>query len=83
MLDVNPHHAELGRGDSQNIIDARWIDLSTGLFTDITGLSERQPKEELGVWSCKDFYRYHVQDVYPLQGSEFESVNASVPHNAS
>jgi hypothetical protein len=40
LLDINPHHTERIRGDGQNVIDARWIDVRNGLFVDITGLSE-------------------------------------------
>ncbi|KAF3070414.1 Protein MNN4 [Daldinia childiae] len=31
LLDVNPHHTDLARGNGANIIDARWIDTGTGL----------------------------------------------------
>ncbi|KXX79994.1 Protein MNN4 [Madurella mycetomatis] len=38
LLDVNPHYAEAGRRQGRNVIDARWIDLDTGMFVDITAL---------------------------------------------
>ena len=38
FLDVNPHYVERIRGDGENIIDARWIDVRNGLFIDITGI---------------------------------------------
>jgi hypothetical protein len=71
---------ERGRGDGMNIIDARWIDTETGLFIDITGLSETRPDTDPGVWSCKNDHRYSVQDLYPMRESVFEGVPARVPY---
>ncbi len=81
MLDVNPHHADRSRGEGQNVIDARWIDLSNGMFIDITGLAEREPDREPGIWSCKNFHRYRTTDLYPMRQSEFEGVPATVPYS--
>lgn len=81
LLDVNPYHRRTDRGDGQNVIDARWIDLSNGAFVDITGLSERQPDRRPGVWSCKDFHKYHTEDLFPLRRTEFEGMPATVPFN--
>lgn len=36
LLEVNPHFVDLSTNDKHNVIDARWIDTSTGLFIDIT-----------------------------------------------
>ncbi|KAJ4316673.1 mannosyltransferase [Neodidymelliopsis sp. IMI 364377] len=36
LLEVNPNFVETSTADRQNVIDARWIDTSTGLFIDIT-----------------------------------------------
>ena len=36
LLEVNPHHTDASTGDTLNRIDARWIDVHTGLFIDIT-----------------------------------------------
>jgi hypothetical protein len=81
MLDVNPHHVMRDRGDGQNVIDARWIDLSNGMFIDITGLAEREPERSPGIWSCKNFHRYRTTDLYPMRQSEFEGVPATVPYS--
>lgn len=78
LLDVNPHHVELTRGDWSNIIDARWIDMDNGMYIDITGLRERE-KRRPGDWSCKNKHRYATQDLWPLRVSEFEGVPARVP----
>jgi len=81
LLDVNPHHVERGRGDGMNVIDARWIDTSNGMFIDITGLAEREPTADPGIWSCKNFHRYRTRDLYPMRESEFEGVIATVPYS--
>ncbi|KAI1765884.1 LicD family-domain-containing protein [Hypoxylon sp. FL1150] len=79
LLDINPFHGAVGRGNGANIIDARWIDTSTGLFVDITGLAEREAAEKPGVWSCKNAHRYRTMELYPLRRTEFEGMPAAVP----
>lgn len=80
LLDVNPHHGELTRGDGMNIIDARWIDMDNGMYIDITGLRERELQRP-GEWTCKNRHRYATQDLWPLRLSEFEGVPARVPYS--
>ncbi|KAL1879396.1 hypothetical protein VTK73DRAFT_7033 [Phialemonium thermophilum] len=80
LLDINPHHVERTRGDGMNVIDARWIDISNGMFIDITGLAERDPMSNPGIWSCKNYHRYRTQDLYPMRETEFEGVTATVPY---
>lgn len=36
QLEINPYFEHRGRDDTLNVIDARWIDMQTGLFIDIT-----------------------------------------------
>jgi hypothetical protein len=69
------------RGDGANIIDARWIDTRNGLFIDITGLAETHPDTKPGIWSCKNYHRYHTSELYPLRETIFEGVPAKVPYN--
>ncbi|CAK7203045.1 mannosyltransferase [Sporothrix eucalyptigena] len=80
LLDINPNHG-LPRGDGLNIIDARWIDTSNGMFIDITGLAEREPKRSPGIWSCKNFHRYRTRELYPMRETEFEGVPATIPYS--
>jgi hypothetical protein len=80
LLDVNPWIWQRDRGDGMNIIDARWIDVQNGLFIDITGLSETHPDSKPGVWSCKNYHKYRVTDLYPMRESVFEGVSAKVPY---
>lgn len=39
FIDVNPHFMNVLDGDSANLIDARFIDLHTGMYVDITALT--------------------------------------------
>lgn len=36
LLEINPHYKDSSTQDKHNVIDARWIDTTTGLFIDIT-----------------------------------------------
>ncbi|KAF2840287.1 hypothetical protein M501DRAFT_1015349 [Patellaria atrata CBS 101060] len=80
LLDVNRWAWQRERGDGQNIIDARWIDMRNGLYIDITGLSETQPDIHPGIWSCKNFHRYKTTELYPMRESIYEGVPALIPY---
>lgn len=80
LLDVNPHHVDVTRGDGKNIIDARWIDMANGMFIDITALRERDPAAP-GVWSCKNAHRYASQDLWPMRLTDFEGARVRVPYS--
>ncbi|KAL4816297.1 LicD family-domain-containing protein [Aspergillus spinulosporus] len=79
LLDVNPWARQRDRGKGLNIIDARWIDMQTGLYIDITGLSKLN-KEKPNEWGCKNNHNYMLSDIYPLRASFFEGVAAKVPY---
>ncbi|OQD78519.1 hypothetical protein PENDEC_c001G01347 [Penicillium decumbens] len=78
LLDVNPWSRQRERGQGHNIIDARWIDIHTGLYIDITGLSRLEP-DHPDIWQCKNFHKYRLKDIYPLRWTTFEGVPAKVP----
>ncbi|KAL8712758.1 MAG: hypothetical protein Q9220_002966 [cf. Caloplaca sp. 1 TL-2023] len=80
LLDINPASVERERGNGNNIIDARWIDTSTGLYIDITGLTETHPDDQPGVWVCKNYHRYRTTDLYPMRETMYEGVTAKVPY---
>ncbi|KAL2041664.1 hypothetical protein N7G274_005448 [Stereocaulon virgatum] len=80
LLDVNPAIIERDRGNGDNVIDARWIDLRNGLYIDITGLSETEPSIAPGVWSCKNLHHYKTTDLYPMRETMYEGVVAKVPY---
>lgn len=80
LLDVNPAIIERDRGNGDNVIDARWIDLRNGLYIDVTGLSETEPSIAPGVWSCKNLHHYKTTDLYPMRETMYEGVVAKVPY---
>lgn len=61
MLEVNPKYRDPSYGDFLNVIDARWIDIETGLFIDITAVRPHQTKK--GIMCSKD---QHEEKVRPL-----------------
>lgn len=58
MLEVNPKWVNSSPKDSLNTIDARWIDMLSGCFIDITAV-HRQPKDPSSMF-CKDDHHYRV-----------------------
>lgn len=61
MLEVNPHYVNREQTDKLNVIDARWVDTTSGLFIDITTAryNHTHPAGE-GMMSCKDGHEYRV-----------------------
>ena len=80
LMDVNPNSAQRIRGAGRNVIDARWIDTTNGMFIDITGLSENDPEGKPGVVSCKNNHYYPTHWLFPLKKAEFEGVQVMVPN---
>ena len=96
MLEVNPHYINPSPSDTLNVIDARWIDLSTGLFIDITAIhpdpspssfpppSSPSSSEEENTQDqhliCKDNHHYLVSQIFPLRESELEGMRVWVPY---
>lgn len=79
LLDINPWAYFRDRGPGHNIIDARWIDTSNGLYVDITALSRFNPEDKPNTWECKNEHKYKTNDLYPLRQSIFEGSKTSVP----
>ncbi|EFY92442.1 mannosylphosphate transferase [Metarhizium acridum CQMa 102] len=80
LLDINPYYNEVGMGDGNNVIDARWIDTHSGMYVDITAVRRR---DDSGKWSCKDRHQYEATDLWPLREAEFEGAKALVPAKAT
>jgi phosphorylcholine metabolism protein LicD len=82
MLEINPHYVNDSIHDKLNVIDARWIDMDTGLFIDITTLRRDRQAESQGVLGrmmCKDKHHYLEKDIFPLRETTFENVTVMVP----
>jgi hypothetical protein len=65
MLEVNPHYIISDQKDRKNVIDARWIDTTSGLFIDITTARYNLTHPAgAGMISCKDGHEYRVRILF-------------------
>ncbi|EQL02401.1 mannosylphosphorylation protein [Ophiocordyceps sinensis CO18] len=80
LLDINPHFKHRETDDTLNLIDARWIDMATGLFIDITAARYHldHPAGE-GVLYDKNGHEYRDTYVFPLRNTTFEGVPVMIP----
>ena len=83
MLEINPDFARMTPWDKLNSIDARWIDMQSGVFVDITALRPNATARAEGQWQaleCKDNHKYNESDIFPLRDSRFEGVPTKIPY---
>ncbi|KAF1955115.1 hypothetical protein CC80DRAFT_356160, partial [Byssothecium circinans] len=91
LLEVNPRYTNASAEDWLNVIDARWIDIDTGLFIDITALRRRRHKRRFRPADeavrtgplkmyCKDKHTFLSSQIYPLRTSVFEDVPVRIPY---
>ncbi|KAF2157463.1 hypothetical protein K461DRAFT_219731 [Myriangium duriaei CBS 260.36] len=83
MLEINPHFRNTSEADRYNRIDARWVDVKTGLFIDMTVLHRNISAEnegKVGAMMSKDRHHYHIKDIFPLRETVFEDVPCLVPY---
>ncbi|ESZ98155.1 hypothetical protein SBOR_1458 [Sclerotinia borealis F-4128] len=80
MLEINPHYVNREQSDKLNVIDARWVDTTSGLFIDITTAryNYTHPAGE-GMMSCKDGHEYRDTYIFPLRDTFFEGAPAKIP----
>ncbi|KAM3069325.1 mannosyltransferase, variant 4 [Clarireedia jacksonii] len=80
MLEINPHYINREQSDKLNVIDARWVDTTSGLFIDITTAryNYTHPAGE-GMLSCKDGHEYRDTYIFPLRDTFFEGAPAKIP----
>jgi len=63
LLEINPNYVIRSTEDTLNVIDARWIDTSSGMFIDITTVrtdDEARARGRLSALICKDGHQYDV-----------------------
>jgi hypothetical protein len=60
MLEINPNYVNPSRTDKLNVIDARWVDTTSGLFIDITAVRRNESNPVPGLLQCKDGHEYLV-----------------------
>ncbi|KAI5288552.1 hypothetical protein KEM54_005122 [Ascosphaera aggregata] len=83
LLEINPNFVFRTKADIDNVIDARWIDMTSGLFIDITSVRkdyEARANGEQGALMCKDYHRYKEEDLFPLRDSFFEGLPVKIPY---
>ncbi|KAF7157425.1 hypothetical protein CNMCM5623_001686 [Aspergillus felis] len=83
LLEINPQYVVRTTEDEANVIDARWIDTSSGLFIDITAVrkdDELRKEGHPGALMCKDGHRFDESDIFPLRNSYFEDFPVKVPY---
>ncbi|KAG9247667.1 LicD family-domain-containing protein, partial [Calycina marina] len=80
MLEINPHYTNREQTDKLNVIDARWVDTSSGLFIDITTVryNDTHPAGK-GMLSCKDGHEFRDTYLFPLRDTMFEGTPAKIP----
>ena len=77
MLEVNPKYTDPSYEDTLNVIDARWIDIETGLFIDITAVRPHESKK--GIICSKDQHEEKVKKPLPSSLPSFPRKNLLSP----
>lgn len=77
LFEVNPNSYYRDFQES-DIIDARFIDKTNGLYVDITAVVYDAEKKQL---HCKSPHYYDVEDVFPLRNSTFVGLESWIPNN--
>lgn len=80
LLDIFSRYVSRGFDNGQNFIDGRFIDVSTGVYIDITGLSKNPANGS--EYGCKNNHFYTLDEIYPLRKTLFEGAPTYVPNNA-
>ncbi|RLV92549.1 Protein MNN4 [Spathaspora sp. JA1] len=87
LLEVAPTYVRQGNG--KNFIDARYIDINSGLYIDISALSRTgfkppshfNDKESHTLVHCKHFNWHSLDELLPLRHTYFEGASVYVPSN--
>ncbi len=83
-FEVNPMFIQRTFGNGKNFIDARFIDIDTGLYIDITGLTLTNSDDanaEAVTYNCKNNHYYQFRSISPLYKTSFEGTIAYVPRD--
>ncbi|KAH7313662.1 LicD family-domain-containing protein [Stachybotrys elegans] len=80
LLEVNPHHTHRESDDGLNSVDARWIDMESGLYIDISAVRYAiNHREGEGILYDKSGHQFRDTYLYPLRDTKFEGVAAKIP----
>ncbi|KAJ3111918.1 hypothetical protein HK100_002509 [Physocladia obscura] len=78
LIDIAPN-AVVRSPQKENVIDGRIVDIKTGYFMDITGLSRSSAS---GNVACKSPHYLKLEEVLPLHETVLEGVKVWRPHSA-
>lgn len=81
LLLVSPYYIQRVKGNGLNNIDARFIDINTGMFIDITALARTSRNQNIETVNCKAPHHYSPSDIFPLHLTAFEGTSVYIPHN--
>lgn len=84
LIEVSPYYLERKNSNGKNSIDGRIIDITTGLYIDLTGLSmDSEVSDYPGPNSVGDkhIHSYLLQSLSPLRGTLYEGKLSWVPHD--
>ncbi|KAK6460663.1 LicD family-domain-containing protein [Scheffersomyces coipomensis] len=95
LLEVSPTYIKQGNG--KNFIDARFIDINSGIYIDLTALSHSNFKPPSDIYDkiegssdlttmfvhCKNWNWHTIDELLPLQQSYFEGSPVLIPHNVT
>lgn len=80
LIDVSPWYVQRTKGNGRNRIDARFIDITTGLYIDITGLARTNRRPQV---NCKDWHYYRPEDLLPIRRISYEGLPSYAPKNVT
>lgn len=78
-LDVGPNIYQRYGHSGKNYIDARFIDIQTGHYVDITGMTYIEKSQD--IVTCKRNHKTQIKDISPLRLTMYEGGRAFVPFN--
>lgn len=95
LLEISPTFVR--QGNSKNFIDARFIEVNSGIYIDISALSEsnftppdslykgltEEEAENLVPLNCKNWNWHAFDEIFPLNHTLFEGGSAYVPHKVT
>lgn len=93
LFEVSPTYVKQGNG--KNFIDARFIDINTGVYIDISALSHTNDVPPLAVFEaeddmgklktmavhCKHWNWHRLDEILPLRQTYFEGLPVYIPKN--
>lgn len=89
LLEISPTYIRQGNG--KNFIDARFIDINSGIYIDISALSHTNFKppsqfsntEKNFPIHCKNWNWHDLNQINPIRHTYFEGASVYIPHNVS